>query len=63
VSALWIKNPRLSWDPVDGEAVDGGVVVENGKIIERVRLGSSPSSSDCEELDASGQVLVPGLLG
>ena len=62
MSALWIKNPRLSWDPVDGEAVDGGVVVENGKIIERVRLGSSPSASDCEELDASGLVLVPGLI-
>lgn len=62
MSATWIKNPRLTWDPVDGEACDGGVVIENGKIVERVASGAVPNSSVSDEFDAQGLVLVPGLI-
>jgi len=62
MSAVWIKNPRLTWDPVDGETSDSGVVVKNAKIVERVAAGATPSSPITEEFDASDLVLLPGLI-
>ena len=62
MSAIWIKNPRLTWDPLDGEASDGGVVIDQGKIVERVAQGAVPKSSIDEEFDAQGLVLIPGLI-
>ena len=60
--AIWIRNPRLSWDPVNGESVDGGLVIKDGVIVERIARGAQPSMAIAETIEAQGLVLVPGLI-
>ena len=62
MSGVWIKNPLATFDPVSGAAVDGGVVVAGKEIVERVPAGMQPDSSFASEVDASGCVLLPGLV-
>ena len=55
---LWIKSPLAIL--ADGDA-SGGVVVSDGKIIELVPAGGSPSV-ECAAFDASQHVVLPGLI-
>lgn len=62
VSAVWIKNPLVTFDPVNGAVTDGGVVVQGKTIVERVPTGEQPTSSFNSTIDASRLVLLPGLI-
>lgn len=55
---LWIKSPLAIL--ADGDA-SGGVVVSGGRIVELVPAGKSPSM-ECRTFDASGHVVLPGLI-
>ncbi len=56
---LWIKNP-LS---ILAEDADGGVLVDNGKVVELVAAGSVPQAAhDFDVFDASAHVVLPGLI-
>ena len=59
---LWIRDPLVSWDPIDGETRDAGVVVKDGLIVERVALGATPVTPIQSTFDARSLVLVPGLI-
>ena len=55
---LWIRNP-LS---ILAENADGGLVVEDARIVELVASGREPSGPVDETFDASCQVILPGLI-
>ena len=55
--ALWLKSPLA----VLAEGAAGGVVVSGGRIVELVPGGGVPSV-DCAVFDASGHVVLPGLI-
>ena len=56
--AVWIKNPLA----ILAESAAGGLVVENGKIIELVAQGQTPTSAYNNTVDASQWVVLPGLV-
>ena len=55
---LWIRNPLACSDP--GAA--GGIVVTRKRIVEKVAGGQQPHQPVNETFDASGHVLLPGLV-
>lgn len=55
---LWIKHPLACLDP----AAAGGVVVQGSRIIERVAAAATPTGGWDQLFDASGHVLLPGLI-
>lgn len=55
---LWISNPL----DIVAENAGGGVVVENGVIVELVAAGDTPSQPADETFDASQHVVLPGLI-
>jgi len=57
----WLKNPLaiLVDDKTDAR---GGVVIEDDRILELVSLGAEPSTNVDQTLDASEQVILPGLI-
>jgi len=55
---LWIKNPLA----ILAEGAAGGLVVQDGRIVELVGAGDVPQTSDYEVYDASDQVILPGLV-
>ena len=55
---IWIKNPL----DVFAENCEGGVVVQDQKIIELVQMGQTPKATIDETYDASTSVLLPGLI-
>ena len=55
---LWIRNPLACSDP--GAA--GGIVVTGTRIVEKVARGQQPHQPVNETFDASGHVLLPGLV-
>ncbi len=55
---LWIRNPLA----ILADAAGGGVVVEDGKVVELVPAGGAPSAPVDETFDASRHVIVPGLI-
>ena len=55
---LWIKNPFA----VLADGAEGGVVVENARIVELVPRGAAPLAPVDETFDASRHVLIPGLV-
>ena len=57
-AAIWIKNPLA----IFAQDSDGGIVIKGQKIIELVPLGARPKSQIDEVYDASGSVLLPGLI-
>ena len=57
----WIKNPLAAWTGTDADA-GNGIVVENGAIAELVAAGAEPSIRADREFDASGLVMLPGLV-
>ncbi|RZO32473.1 MAG: 8-oxoguanine deaminase [Rhodospirillaceae bacterium] len=57
MSRLWIRNPLAVFSE---QPADGGIVVEDGRIAELVAAGQTPAVD--EVFDASGLVLIPGLI-
>jgi len=55
---LWIKNPLA----ILGEGCNGGLVVDGGRIVERVPAGGKPASPIDAVFDASSHVVLPGLI-
>jgi 8-oxoguanine deaminase len=61
MDTIWIKNPLAIFVP-DGVDADGGLVVQGAEIVEMVPGGQTPSTP-CERVfDASGHVVLPGLI-
>ncbi|MEM6616164.1 MAG: 8-oxoguanine deaminase [Pseudomonadota bacterium] len=58
MTALWIKNPLA----ILADAAGGGIVVEDGQIVEQVASGKTPQSLEYETFDASNHVVIPGLI-
>ena len=54
----WISNPLA----ILAEGADGGIVVENGRIVELVPLGAEPSAPVDRRFDARRHVVLPGLV-
>ncbi len=57
----WIKNPLAVWTGDDADA-SNGVVVDDGVIAEVVPVGAEPAIAVGREFDASGLVMIPGLV-
>ena len=55
---VWIKNPLT----VLAQEAEGGLVVDQGIICEKVSRGNRPSSPSYTEFDASECVILPGLI-
>ena len=62
MTRLWIKNPTASFDGEAAGTLNGGVVVEEGWIVETLASGEMPSLDVQETHDAAGCVLLPGLI-
>lgn len=60
-NAIWIKNP-LAIFTANEQNAEGGIVVENDKIIELVAKGQVPNSNYSQVYDASESVMLPGLV-
>lgn len=60
--ALWIKQPLASFDGNRAGTADGGIVVSDGVIVEVLSRGQTPATAIDETFDASGHVLLPGLI-
>jgi len=58
---LWIKNPLAVWTANDHNA-DGGLVICNDRIVELVPAGRTPTLKIDSTMDASGCVVIPGLI-
>jgi 8-oxoguanine deaminase len=57
----WIKNPLAVWAGIDADA-SNGIVIEGSNIVELVAAGNQPSEPVDQEFDASGLVIIPGLI-
>ena len=57
-AVVWIKNPLA----IFAENSDGGVVIQDQKILELVPQGATPKSHIDEVYDASSSVLLLGLI-
>ncbi|MCC3298144.1 8-oxoguanine deaminase [Arthrobacter caoxuetaonis] len=60
-SRLWIQNPLAAFTANDLDGA-GGLVIEDGRIAEVLAAGEQPSAPVSEVFDASGHVLLPGLI-
>ena len=60
-SATWVKHPSAVFTANDLDAA-GGVVVRGDRIVELVGGGKEPRAPVAEVFDASGLVLLPGLV-
>ena len=57
----WIKNPLAVWTGSDTDA-SNGIVVDGSTIVELLGVGAPPATSVDVEFDASGLVVLPGLV-
>ena len=57
----WIKNPLAIWTGTDADAANG-IVVDGSKIAEIVAAGDEPAEKADQDFDASGLVIIPGLI-
>ena len=55
---MWIKNPLA----IFASGADGGLVVEDGRIVELVPRGGAPAAPVDATFDASAHVVLPGLV-
>jgi 8-oxoguanine deaminase len=55
---IWIRNPLA----ILADNAGGGIVVENGRIVELVANGASPAAPVASTFDASRHVVTPGLV-
>ena len=60
-NSIWIKNPLACWTGNSQDA-SNGLVIKGNKIIELVAAGAAPTSRYDSSFDASGHVLLPGLI-
>ena len=58
---LWISNPLATFTANDQDA-NGGLVIENGVIVELLKAGQRPGSPVERIFDARAHVLLPGLI-
>ncbi|GAA5152700.1 8-oxoguanine deaminase [Microbacterium pseudoresistens] len=58
---IWISNPQGIFTATDADAT-AGIVVEDGVIAEVLGAGHTPSAPVDETLDASGHVVIPGMV-
>lgn len=58
---LWLRNPLAIFTANDQDA-RGGIVVQDGRIVELVGAGQQPSTPVQQTFDASQHVLTPGLI-
>lgn len=58
---LWVKNPQAILTNTD-ETAAGGLVIENGVIVELVAAGNQPQAPVDQVFDASHHVVLPGLI-
>ena len=59
--ATWIRHPAAVFTANDLDAA-GGIVVRDGRIVELVGTGEEPETPADNTFDASGKVLLPGLI-
>ena len=59
--ATWIRHPAAVFTANDLDAADG-IVVRDGRIVELVGTGKEPETPADNTFDASGKVLLPGLI-
>lgn len=57
----WIKNPLTVWTGTDTGAANG-IVVDGDQVAELVAAGCEPSGKIDKEFDATGLVVIPGLI-
>ncbi|MGG5291646.1 8-oxoguanine deaminase [Pseudomonas shirazensis] len=57
----WLKSPLAIFTANDSDA-RGGLVIEDGKIVQLLALGESPSAPCDQVFDAREHVLLPGLI-
>lgn len=57
----WIKNPLAVWTGTDADAANG-IVVDGATILEIVAGGCEPLQATDRIFDASGLVIIPGLI-
>jgi len=55
---LWIKHPLA----ILADQAEGGIVIENGEIAELIPSGREPDQPVDEVFDATGHVVIPGLV-
>ncbi|WP_181297049.1 8-oxoguanine deaminase [Pseudomonas sp. Q2-TVG4-2] len=60
-SRIWIKHPLAIFTANDQDA-SGGLVTENGTIVELLAAGQSPSTPVDSTFDAREHVILPGLI-
>lgn len=60
-TSIWIKNPLACWTGNTQDA-SNGLVIQGNKIVELVAAGESPNCVYDYSFDASGHVLLPGLI-
>ncbi|EAS49420.1 putative hydroxydechloroatrazine ethylaminohydrolase [Aurantimonas manganoxydans SI85-9A1] len=58
MTRLWLKTPLA----ILAEGADGGIVVEDGRIVELVPSGGEPQAPVDETFDAARHVVLPGLV-
>ena len=58
-SALWIKDPLA----IFADGAERGIVLQDGRIVELIAAGHSPTVPNVEIYDAGEHVVVPGLIG
>lgn len=56
--ATWIKSPKA----ILAEGAGGGIVVDGSEIVECVPVGALPATAADDVFDASGHVVLPGLV-
>jgi 8-oxoguanine deaminase len=56
--ALWIRDPLA----IVADGAERGFVVDNGRIIELIQKGGTPTTSDVAVFDAGAHVIIPGLI-
>ncbi|MGV8494966.1 8-oxoguanine deaminase, partial [Pseudomonas aeruginosa] len=61
MSRTWIRNP-LAIFTANGLDAAGGLVVEDGRIVELLGAGQQPAQPCASQFDASRHVVLPGLV-
>lgn len=59
---IWIANPDVCWTGVDSVEAANGLVVSDNRIVELVPSGAEPTAACDQVFDASGLVVIPGLV-
>ena len=61
MSTIWIKQPLAIFTGNKSDA-RGGMVISQGKIVELVPVGQTPTHAVDESFDAQNLVVLPGLI-